>query len=69
MINYYHPQNKTKGYQMKTILTFNKHGGIRRSPQYNYRGKLIQNSYKYRGVKQIIKPNLYGPNLYLLLTN
>lgn len=42
---------------MKAILTFNKHGGIRRSTQYNYRGKLNQNSYKYRGIKQLIKPN------------
>lgn len=45
---------------MKTILTFNKHGGIRRSTQFNYRGKLNQNSYKYRGIKQLIKPNIYG---------
>ena len=51
---------------MKAILTFNKHGGIRRSTQFNYRGKLNQNANKYRGVKQMIKPNLYGPNLYLL---
>lgn len=54
---------------MKAILTFNKHGGIQRSTQHSYRGKLNQNANKYRGVKQMIKPNLYGPNLYLLLTN
>ena len=54
---------------MKTKLTFNKNGDIRRSTQYSYRGKFNQNNNKYRGVKQMIKPNLYGPNLYLLLTN
>ena len=71
MINYYHPQNKTKGYQMKPMLNIrlknfancrNKFfpSGTRRSMQYN----------KYRGIKQLlVRPNLYGPNLYLLLTN
>ena len=34
--------------------------GTRRSMQHN----------KYRGIKQLlVRPNLYGPNLYLLLTN
>ena len=45
---------------MKPILTFNKHGGLRRSTQFNYRGKLNQKSDKYRGIKQLIKPNIYG---------
>ena len=45
---------------MKPILTFNKHGGIRRSTQFKYRGKLNQKSDKDRGIKQLIKPNIYG---------